>query len=259
MGAWPIVKANRFVADDVSFSTYSKTLTPHASANTKSIYTELVASAPFDVAGIVIECQIAGASFQLMDIAVGAAASEQIIIPNVLVGTTATGTHVILHKFIPIFIPAGSRIAVRFQSTNSSAYFHLKMQMLAQSFAGFGPPSRWIDWGSNLATSKGTTITAGSPGNTKGSYIQLVAASDFTTRWIILSIGDGTVDDVAVDIAVGAAASEQIIISDFYVTNEAVTPYLLLPWSIPGGSRIAARCGSGGASSVVRVHLLGGA
>jgi len=181
------------------------------------------------------------------------------VVPNIVIGTGASGTHVSLHKFIPIFIPAGSRIAARFQSTNGSAYFHLKMQMLSQAFAGFGPPSRWIDWGSNLAASKGTTITAGSPGNTKGSYTELVASSDFTTRWVILSIGDGTVDDIAVDIAVGVNPNEQIIIPDFYVTNESVTPYLLLPWSIPGGSRIAARCGSAGASSVIRVQLLGGA
>ncbi len=261
MGDWPVLSHTKWGQDDLTFNPYTLTITPHASANTKSVYTQIVAAAPFDVAGLLFAVQtLAGASTQLVDIAIGAAASEQIIVPNALFAADPVGSNrALIHKFIPIFIRKGSRIAVRFQSAAAAAYFKMKVQLLAAGgFAGFQPPSKYEAWGAVTGTSGGTVATSGAA-NTKGAYAQLIAATALTSRWVILSVGRGSIDDVATDIAIGGAGSEQIIIPNIYSTSEGDIPGgLLLPWAVPKGTRIAARCAAGGASKTIQVHILGG-
>jgi len=261
MADWPVLSQTKFGQDDITFNPYVTTLTPNAATHTKSVYTQIVAATAFDVAGILFNSQLsAGASNQLLDIAIGAAASEQIIVPNVLVSVGGGGGRGTPQKFIPIFIRKGSRIAFRFQSNIGSQFFKVKVLLLsAGGFAGFQPPNKWEGWGVNLATSAGVAVTASGSANTKGAYAELIAATGLTSRWVILGIGIGTVADMAVDIAIGAGGSEVIVLPNFNLTNENVAPYLVLPWTIPKGTRLAARCAASSGGASIQVHMLGGA
>lgn len=114
--------------------------------------------------------------------------------------------------------------------------------------------------GANLTTSQGTTITSGSPANTKGSYTQLVAATARDYQGLMVVIGGNSASsDALTDIAIGAEASEQIIAPNLYcdaiLMNNMFT--YLLPLRIPGGSRIAARCQNTTASATLQCLIQG--
>lgn len=104
---------------------------PGATVNTKGAYSQVVASTVADIAGIFVafDQQNTGsgssnAIYYLVDIAVGLSGSEVVIIPNVLlsayVGTSATQLDGHL-PYVAVQIPAGSRIAVRCQSSTNTS------------------------------------------------------------------------------------------------------------------------------------------
>lgn len=99
-------------------------VTGSATANSKGSYVQLTASTTYDLAGIVVgfDMQSNSASYNyLVDISIGASGSEVVIIPNMMVAnlgnTYATPD---FSPFIPISIPAGTRIAARCQCTTAS-------------------------------------------------------------------------------------------------------------------------------------------
>jgi hypothetical protein len=259
VGSWPVLSQTRFANDDVVPSTYNVVVSSPGAANTKGSYSQIVAAAPFDVGGLLLQGQINTNSRQFMDIALGLAAAEVVVVPNVpMMNQGGSGAHSIMQKFIPLFVPKGTRIAVRQQGSGGSPYLHLKVQLLhLGGFANIEPPTRWEDWGSVLASTDVTRPTGGAA-HTKGAYSQLVAATALPTRWVILSVGLGTVDDIAMDVAIGGLGSEVVVIPNMYCTNEVIIPYLLLPWTIPKGSRLAARVAAAGGASSMGIQILGG-
>ncbi len=259
MGDWPVLSHTLFSNDDVSPGTYKTALNSPVSANTKGSYTQVVASAPFDVAGILLQAQFNTNTRQFVDIAVGAVASEVVVVPNIpVMNQGGAGTHSIAQKFIPIFIRKGSRISARQQGASGGPFMALKFQLLATGgFPNLQSPSLWEDWGSVLGTTSLTTLTGGAV-NTKGAYAQLIAATGLTSRWVMINLGIGTVDDIATDVAVGGAGSEVVVIPNMYSTNEIIVPYVLLPWSVRQGQRVAARCAAVGGASTIGIQILGG-
>lgn len=106
---------------------------PGATANTKGAYSQIVSATTADTAGIFVNFDTqnnttgsTNSSTQLIDIAVGASGSEIVIVPNTLLSSfQSTGGESIQMSgylpYMPIQIPAGSRLAVRSQcSTNVS-------------------------------------------------------------------------------------------------------------------------------------------
>ena len=93
----------------------------------------------------------------------------------------------------------------------------------------------------NLSTSKGQIITSGN--NAKGGYTQMVAATTQRARWIVItSPHDQGAVLWAIDIAIGGAGSEQIIVPDLLITASDLNLYSF-PCTIKAGSRIAVRGG----------------
>jgi len=247
-----------YVQDDITFNPYTITVNASGSANTKGSYTTIAAAIAMDIAGALLCLQLGSAQSSLQDISVGSAGNEKDVVPNWWHHAPAGSTHVCAPKFIPFTAKGGVRISTRMQAGAGSYFFHLKVIFLAASLMGIDSPKTWKDWGTTLASSVGTTVNSGAA-NTKGAYISLVAATDFTTRWIMFTCG-GTVDDIATDIAVGSAGNEVVVIPNFYNTSETSRFGLLLPLKIKGGVRIAIRCAAaGGAGSGMTIQILGGA
>src|SRR5512146_354971 len=118
-----------------------------------------------------------------------------------------------------------------------------------------------------LSTSgAGTVVTASGTINTKGSYVDLINPTSFDTYFVAINTGSVAVSatdtSILLDIAVGGAGSEQIILPDL-LCGWAWEPgrQLYLPLFIPRGSVIRARCASVIASKTVNVGiwLFGGA
>jgi hypothetical protein len=120
---------------------------------------------------------------------------------------------------------------------------------------------RVSDVGALVATSAWTTITASATVNTKGAYTQLIASTPFAADGFNIGIRMTTASaTVLVDLAVGAAAAEQIILPDIFHrngTSTATAPFTVfyVPIHIKDGQRIAARCQSATASQACTVGL----
>jgi hypothetical protein len=103
--------------------------------------------------------------------------------------------------------------------------------------------------------SSGVAVVAVTAGNgSKGSYAQLIASTAARSRHLIISLLTTAVTLFAVDIGVGAAASEVVVIPNILVQMTtavgAETFIIEVPFDIALGSRIAARAQSSAANTI---------
>lgn len=120
--AFPSVAPSTYEnAGAVTGTSKGVTVTSSATPNTKGSYVQLIASTTKKASGIVLIIYIETANVSyLVDIATGVSGSEVPILPNVLVSDLLSG-NMSLALFIPISIPAGTRLSSRCQSTGVSA------------------------------------------------------------------------------------------------------------------------------------------
>ena len=162
-GAWQTnLTATPSTTADGSVVTASGTI------HTKGSYTQLIAATTYDWHGFYLftggVATSAAATDMLLDIAIGAAASEQVILPNLLVGYSATTAAGGMCWYFPLFIPRGIRIAARCQALIASDTTRVTIWGVAGNSGLPSPLFTNCDaYGITLATSRGTSHT---PGNT---------------------------------------------------------------------------------------------
>lgn len=169
-----------------------------------------------------------------------------------------------LNLFIPIQVPAGSRVsAAKADSDGFGAATRIHLTPVRGATT-----NPLVSRGTLIGATAGalTDVDAGASANTKGSWVQLVASSARDAKgFTLVGWGDSSNDSNVryhVDVGVGAAASEQIILADVAFAAEGyrvglkgspVGPF----WTpIPAGSRIALRCQCSSATAAVRVPRL---
>lgn len=238
-------------------------LTAPGSANTKSSYTQLISSTSTHSTGLLVSIVQGPASTAnetiLVDIAFGAASSEVVMVGNLMSEALFYAGNFAPHVYsylLPIPVPAGTRVAARYQSSRSSAWGTVRVQaQLLGGGAGYVGSGMVETWGATTGTSRGTSVDPGGTANTKGSYAQLVASSTSDTHGIIVAAGSQNTDaggtlqnehNWTLDIAVGSAGSEQIVVADlplarWWSTTLTPTVFPPLPVSIAAGSRVSAR------------------
>lgn len=222
-------------------------ITSNASADTKGSYVELIASTAFHASAIMVQngAHATGTVF-LIDIAVGAASSEQDIIGNLFRGGKSD---YILAPIFPISVAAGSRVSARCQDDVGSGAVDISVTLIGNTLLNSASLSRVTAYGASTSTSAGTAVTPGS--NTKGSYAQLTASTTAPMRSciVVVSGADVALPNAAglADIAVGAATSEQVLIPNLRYELMASLDTLLpqcwgpFPVNVPSGTRISAR------------------
>lgn len=218
-------------------------------ANTNGAWSQIVASSPLDcqmaclqVMGVASTTAVVGIS---IDIGIGAAASEVVLAADLMNWYRVTGDYITANSVvIPLAIPEGTRIAVRAQASIATPGTTLQVNLILFD-TGFGMPEgcAGVDAiGFTAASTTGTTITPGAAG-AKGTYVQLVASTARDYCGFFFSVNTGTAaGNRSMDAAVGAAASEKIIIPDMPNFNQyftAWTPYYPVP--VPAGQRLSAR------------------
>jgi hypothetical protein len=232
------------------------TLTASGSTNTKGTYpaTPHIASTARPSAWLLVDVsRVVSNSDFLIDIAVGAASSEQVIVPNLPVSSNAFASMPGASWLLPVAIPAGSRLNARCQAATASAQLDVQLTLFAPMFGGERGLGRVEACGAVTATSRGTSVDPGGTNNTKGTPAELIAATSFPYKWVCVSINHTNTQTVAiswtVDIMVGAGGSEVVVVPDLAVndgsvgdTNPAIG--LCFPCSIPAGSRVSARAQS---------------
>lgn len=114
----------------------------------------------------------------------------------------------------------------------------------------------------------GTTVTASGSTNTKGSWTQLIASTDFEVHGITLAVLNnntaGAQVNMLIDIGVGGAGSEVVRVANLMISGQSPSSLpvreVFLPIFVPKGARISARCQSNVASktAVVAIWAHGG-
>lgn len=161
--------------------------TPHAKNTT---YTTLIAATAYQAYGIAVMVGSVGTTATtntrtLVDIAIGAAASEQVIIPNLMagqVGASNSASSSPQMYFFPIVITAGVRISATSQTVTASDTVHVSVYLFQHQVPGKWYGSRVTAYGADTADSGGTSHTFGN-----GSYAtttQLTASSTYPVKYL---------------------------------------------------------------------------
>lgn len=138
-------------------------------------FTTIIASTTTDASGIfiAIPTQTGAAARYFVDVAVGAAGFETVIIPNLYLAYPAAaraGQEV----FFPITIPSGTRISARIQSTlNLTAGLQINVRLMASGLLVTPARSVVTTWGDTTATTNGTIIPVPAAINAYGALVEL--------------------------------------------------------------------------------------
>jgi hypothetical protein len=180
---------------------YGTSVAAPGSTHTKNTtYTELIASTSYAAYGITVLLSNVGTTAStnaraLVDIAIGAASSEVVIIPNLIcgnapaLGAAQSGAAV---YYFPIYINAGVRLSATAQAStvsdtvNVTVYLH-HFSPGPGSFVG----SRVTAYGANTGTSSGVSHTSGST-NAYATATQIVASTTNPIKALQLGMDLGT-------------------------------------------------------------------
>lgn len=181
-------------------ATNGTTVAASASVNTKGSWVEIFAAATvaYDVFGITIfianDVTTAASTRNLYDIGIGAAAAETVLVPNIMnAATTNLGNQPSPREiFIPIFVPKGTRIAMRKQSNIGSKTSSIAMFL--HSGGGLPPWAVFTgcdSYATDTATSGGQAHTPGNSG-TYSAWTNLGATLSRNYSAILPLIGVGS-------------------------------------------------------------------
>lgn len=236
-------------------------VTTGGSASTKGTPAQLIASTSFDAYWVKIWAWGYGASGVSSACAVdilGGAATEEVIIPNLLAGfcgglASAGGKGKCWE--LPLYIPAGTRLAAQAAGERTSTAVQIGIQL----FGGAGPPpwrvaSKVTTYGMGTVPD-GTAIVPGASG-VEGSWTQITGGTSedhfgcFPSFQLSTSTA-AAARGLSVDIGIGAATESEIGGPYVYDTDstEAMGGYYAgfpVFQDIPSGSRLTMRASSSG-------------
>lgn len=265
-GMWPMGDGGgkTETIGDVAATSRGTVITSSGTANTKGAYTEFVASSEFDASGILIVTTrgIAG-SLYLLDLAIGAASSEQVIVENVMYdfGTSAIEGQSL---YIPIGIPQGSRIALRIQASTISATSEVVVTLFSRGFGNYPSYGRSTTYGTDVSDSGGSQVQPGGTANTKGNFRVIAASTTNDIKAFSIMIGKNANVNLAnanwlMDFAVGGSGSEVVVLPDLSFCSSATIdkhmPKIFGPFNvnIPAATRITVRAQCTTTNAVDRV------
>ena len=251
MGEWSISSDARLVTVGQTAASSTGTTVTAGTANVKGVWAQISAATPVNASGVIVMLASLSANGDyLIDIGIGAAGFESVLIRNILYCRRADDA--CAHFRFDVGVPAGSRLVARAQSTASSPTVVVAAMLLSYGFPGLSHLGLVLDYGTAVADSGGTGVDPGATLNTKNSWAELVAATSWPIRALVMAIGNQnnsarTTATWLLDIAVGAAGQEHAIIPDIILSanssGDLMQPPVLGPFpvAIPAGSRIAAR------------------
>lgn len=275
MGSWALGfdHGTKAQAAGLAASTDLVALSGGSSNNTKGAWTQLLASTAFDAHAMLLVFNDPDASFNgLVDIGIGAAGSERVLLPDLYIRTETN--KFVGRLMVPVAIPAGTRLSARLQADSTIRVIDVGATLFAR---GFLPPygfQRGEVYGVFVSSTSATSVDPGATANTKGAWAQITGGiSGVTTRPIRYLIAFISPHDGAqlqdngwlVDFGIGASGQEKVLIPNIPCTSDngdepEHQQYLCLPCHIPAGARIACRAQSTSTDAsdrIIRVALYG--
>jgi hypothetical protein len=237
----------------------------------KGSWAQLISSVTADAYGVLVNINSNSASAanrnSVVDIGIdeSGGTSYAVAIPDLLGGAVGAYTVVGVWYYFPLFVPAGSRIAARAQSTVTNAF-----RVGCQLFERPSNPAQIRKGGFveaiGVSGVSGTSVTGGT--TTEGAWTSLGTTTERLWWWQLglqIDVADTNWNVAAlhVDLAVGNGSSYDVIIADALITAttaEALTNPPLsagVEWSVPAGSTMYARIQSSGALDPYQVSAYG--
>lgn len=267
---WPLTDAVRTLAGGFTSATSGvASIVASATPHTKGAWVELVTSTGFDTTLLAIlgreSINTNGADTSLLlDIGIGGSGSEIVLVPDIMWGHQAGERCLVL----PLGVPAGSRISARTQSAVASQAMQLTCQMSGcGGWTSADCGRRATTYGANAATSSGVNSATPGAANTKSAWTQITASTTNPIRWLSpQAAGPAGVTsmsnmDALIDIGVGGAGSEQVIIPDLsyrHTSSEYCRfPQVAFPVNLPAGVRLAIRHQGSITTQVPSLTILG--
>ena len=233
-------------------------LTP--SVGSKGGTVELIASTDFDVFAVKLGFNSyslsAAARRCAADLLLGAA-TEEIAIADILCGFTSaldTGRGKIY--LFPLYIPAGTRIAIQGQGDSATPAMHVSITLYGGHCVPWWQPFQKCDtYGGTVPD--GVAVTEGAAG-AEGSWTQIVASTTRDHKAVVPSFSSNNDTSVqaaahSFDVGIGSATEEQIGVPFYFQGNSSERE--IGPWpnwpifhDIPAGTRLAVRCSSSNAT-----------
>lgn len=232
------------------------------STNTKGSWTELSASTPIAARAVIVhilsDISAGVTPDMLVDLGVGAAASEVVVIPNLLAGL-AQAAYDARTYVIPVNIAAGVRLAARYQANTASTICRVHVSLL-----GAGAGGTVVALGANTGDSGGVSIDPGGSANTKGAWTEVIASTSARIDRLAMAFGNQSNNvrtdySFLFDIATGGSGSETAILSNlFQVTRSTVDAPQIgchgpVPVNIPAGTRLSVRSQCSGTDATDRL------
>lgn len=229
---------------------YMTVLTDDAAVNVKTSYTTVVSSTPhyFRSLHVFLRVTTLPSTF-LVDIAIGSAGNEKVIIPNIALSRLDYAQD--FHAFFPVSIPAGTRISARFQQSETGGAVRILLVGGTGSYEGESC-NKVTTYGVNLGTSRGTLVDPGDNIHTKGSIAQITSSSE-VVKFLYINIiyrpvlTAGQYQYGFIDVMVGSSGNEKVILPNVWMSSieegQAYSDQILGPYpvDIPAGSRLSAR------------------
>lgn len=235
---------------EVTGSTTGTALTV-SSTNTKGGWQQLSSSTAFPAEGLLVTADLgtAGSPQALIDIGIGAASSERVVVPNLAFSSRLGHPQSI---WLPVAIPSGSRLAARCQCNSTTNVPRIVVTIMGTNPSGLSGFGRMTAYGVDTSDSGATVVDPGASANTKGSWTQIVASTTNECRMLLIAItarGNSAMVDAGwlFDFGIGSGGSERILVPDQYAgaqtASDVVTPSFIgpLPVSIAASTRLAAR------------------
>jgi len=226
-----------------------------AAANVKGSWVELSSSTSEEMSSVAVVVprtfNTGGTTKYALDIGIGAASSEVVIIPDLIFSNTQTTREPGWCWRFPITIPKGTRVAARLQSPVSGVRSVAVMLLgTTSSFARAENPYRVLAEGFTAASTSGTQVDSGGTANTKNGFAEITASTseEYSSFLLTASHGgnSGMVDaDFLLDVAIGAASSEEVIVDNLPIVSSIreclYYPSITFNHQIPAGTRISVR------------------
>lgn len=247
-------------------SSGSITVTAAGTTHTMGAWAQAVAAMPEAAGAILVMLQtishtgVGTDSSGLLNVGIGGAGSEVVAIDYLGTGWIGGQTEPMTTHYgwlFPFYVPKGSRVAMQYQHKTINRPQKMRL-FFFELMEGLVPSSRITALGAAPASSRGTTLTAPASDGVKGAWTQLIAATvePYAVLGVSMQGGADTTQGSGVnlvDIGIGAAGAEVVIIPDIEVQTTTaeqlfVTHPVVHAVNVPKGSRLAARYQSTAAS-----------
>lgn len=172
------------------------------------------------------------------------------ILPDLYAATGGPNRVPAWTAFFPIALPAGGTLAARWRASTTNKVARVAVYPISFGWSSPFRLQQTFAFGTVPASSSATQVDPGGTANTKGSWVQMTSSTAIPIRHLTLITHQenvATTDcDWRVDVGVGAAGSETVVVPDLLRRGISLNDNLMpaatgVYLDIPQGTRLAVR------------------